>query len=127
MNNQTDGSRTSVNPTAEIHGILSSEIDDLTSKYMFSVPISPGNRFETPYSGIQDLATPSQFMRNQTDEIISSTREFLEMLKKASATRNIEIDEEDKERINPDLIPSSLSSAHRFTTEHSNLKLSKRK
>lgn len=57
----------------------------------------------------------SQFMHNKVQEIIDSSRQFVEMLKKASENRDVDIG--DNEHINADSIPSSLVDVHRFIQE----------
>lgn len=127
MNNQSDKTELSlsVNPQAEIYDTISYEIDKTNNKLMHSVPTTRGNKFTKEYTGIEDLATSSQFMRNQTDEIISSTREFLEMLKKASINRSSQIIDNEEEHIKSEYIPSSLSSVYEYIQTTGNLNLTK--
>ena len=78
-------------------------------KLMKNVSTTNDNVFRKNYvSGDLDFSQ-SQLMHNHIQEIIDSSREFCEMLKKSAEARNVCITEDESEHINENSIPSNLA------------------
>lgn len=87
---------------------------------------STAEHYNRDYNGFEDFSG-GQMMSNRVQEIIDSSRQFLEMLKEAEKNRDIDITADEAEHISADAIASSLSSVHEFRANNSGSLINRRK
>lgn len=69
--------------------------------------------YNKDYNGFTDFSS-GQMMSNRVQEIIDSSRQFLELLKEAERNRDVNLTDEEAEHMSADAIASSLSNVHDF-------------
>ena len=74
--------------------------------------------YNRDYNGFTDFGS-SQMMSNRVQEIIDSSRQFLELLKEAERNRDVSLTDEETEHLHADAIASSLSGVHNFRSNNS--------
>ena len=74
--------------------------------------------YNRDYNGFTDFGN-SQMMSNRAQEIIDTSRRFLEMLKEAESKRDVNLTDEETEHLRADAIASSLSGVHEFRANNS--------
>ena len=101
---------TTVNPKQVLN-----DYKQTNEKYMNNVITHPETSYKSDYIGSNTLDFgESQFMKNQSQAIIDSSREFLEMLRKAAEKRDANAEE---------TVASSLVDVHDHISANSHIVL----